>query len=77
MSEFRPISTVRDYHTLDESDVFLGYMDGFEGAPPPGSGHSRGYFHGWRNGMIEAGFAEPDRAYETLAVAFREVAHRH
>ena len=77
MPEFRPVTTIGDHRTLDESDLLLGYMDGFDGTPPPGSGHSRAYAHGWRNGMVDAGWMEPDEDYETLATAFCGLSLRH
>jgi hypothetical protein len=73
MSEFASVSTVADHRTLDESEVLIGYMDGIEGIPPSPDLHSRSYFHGWRNGMVESGLAEPDSDWHALAAAFREL----
>ncbi len=53
---------------LDESEVLIGYMDGFNGAPLDRSSPS--YHHGWRNGMIESGRIPADRAYSDLKRAF-------
>ena len=75
MPEFAPVASVADFAVLDEADMLLGYMDGFEGLSVPGSGHSRGYAHGWRNGMIDAGRLRPGIADDLLADAFRHL-HR-
>jgi hypothetical protein len=71
MSEFSPVATVGEFQTLDESDVLLGYLEGFEGSPLPCSSASRSFCHGWRNGMVDGGFAEVDEAQMKLAAAFR------
>ncbi len=67
MSEFLRVRTAADFRTLDESEMLLGYMEGFEGSPPPCSGASRSFYHGWRNGMVDAGFADADDAQIELA----------
>ncbi len=73
MSRYKPVSRLADFETLDESDVLLGYMDGFDDGTKPKAGHSRSYLHGWRNGMVAAGRMEPDAAYEALAAEFRSL----
>ncbi len=73
MPEFAPVTSVAAFAALDEADVLLGYMDGFEGLNAPGSGHSRGYAHGWRNGMIDAGRMQSGAADRVLAEAFRQL----
>ncbi len=73
MPEFAPITSVAEFAILDEADMLLGYMDGFDGLRVPGSGHSRGYSHGWRNGMIDAGRLRPDAGDYVLADAFRHL----
>ena len=70
MPEFPPVSTIEDFRTLDEAEVLLGYMDGFDGGPSPGSDRSRSYCHGWRNGMVDSGRCSPDDAQHALAAAF-------
>lgn len=62
MSEFVPVSTAIDFYTLDECEVLLGYLEGFEGGRPPGSTASRSFQHGWRNGLVDAGLVEADEA---------------
>lgn len=71
MPRFRPVRTVAEFKELDEGEVLEGYLDGFSGAPAPGPERSRGYWHGWRNGMIESGRLPADRDYAALAEAFR------
>ena len=68
--EFLPVRTIEDFHTLDEAEVLLGYMDGFDGGAAPGSDRSRSYCHGWRNGMVDSGRCSPDDAQHALAAAF-------
>jgi hypothetical protein len=71
MSEFGPVARISDRRTLDESEVLLGYMAGFDGSPCPGSSCSRSFLHGWRNGMVDGGHAEPDAAQRALAAEYR------
>jgi len=75
VSEFKSVATIADFRTLDESEVLLGYLEGFDGSPRPGSDCSRSFCHGWRNGMADAGHAEPDSAQMALSDAFYEMAH--
>lgn len=70
MAEFLPIETVGDFRCLDDGEVLEGYFDGFHNAPPPGSDRSRSYWHGWRNGRVDAGLAEADPPYLALRRAF-------
>ncbi len=71
MSEFMKVATAADLRTLDESEVLLGYLEGFDGSPEPGSDTSRSFYHGWRNGMVDAGFADADRARLQLSQELR------
>jgi hypothetical protein len=71
MSEFLRVTSAADLRTLDESEILLGYMEGFEGSPQPCSGTSRSFYHGWRNGMVDAGFADADDAQVELAAELR------
>ena len=70
MTEFAPVRTVSDLKSLEEGDVLEGYLDGVSGYPEPGSDRSRGYWHGWRNGRVDAGLADPDLARVMLDAAF-------
>lgn len=61
-----PVSTLADLDTLDDAEIVEGYHAGREGWPEPGDNHSRAYWHGWRNGMIDSGRAHPDAASMAL-----------
>lgn len=75
MSEFKPVSSVAEFQSLDEAEVLLGYLEGFDGRTCPHSGCSRSFFHGWRNGMVDGGHAEPDSAQLALAHEFETGGH--
>lgn len=77
MAEFSPVQTVDDFRTLDDGETLEGYLDGFHGEAAPNSSHSRSYWHGWRNGMVESARRSPDQAYLALAEAFLDMAPRH
>ena len=70
MTEFRPVSDIEEFRLLDDGEILEGYFDGFHGASSPGSDRSRSYWHGWRNGRVDAGLAEPDTAQLALARSF-------
>ena len=74
MAEFFPAEAISDFKTLDDGDVLEGYLDGFHGAAAPDSTRSRGYWHGWQNGMIESRRMPPTPSYRQLAEAFRQLA---
>jgi hypothetical protein len=71
MSEFKNVASVADFRSLDESEVLMGYLDGFDGLPCPANARSRSFVHGWRNGMTDAGYAAADADQQTLADDFR------
>jgi hypothetical protein len=71
MAEFSPIKTVAEFEQLDDGEILAGYFDGFHGSPPPGSDRSRSFWHGWRNGQVDAGRTESDLAQRLLAQDFR------
>lgn len=62
MSEFAPVTTVRDLMLLDASDIDHGYAAGIVGDPEPGSDRSRAYWHGWCVGMVDGGHSRPSLA---------------
>jgi hypothetical protein len=74
MSEFTPVETVAAFRLLDDGEILEGYFDGFHGGPVPGSDRSRSFWHGWRNGQVDAGRAEPDPAQRLLAREFQLIA---
>lgn len=71
MAEFAPVLTLADFRQLDDGEVLAGYFDGFHGRPPPGSHRSRSFWHGWRNGRIDAGYDAPGLAHRMLEQAFQ------
>lgn len=77
MAEFKPVQTVEDFRTLDDGDVLEGYLGGFDGEATPGSDRSRGYWHGWRNGMVDSARCLPDIAHVALTEAFSDLARRY
>jgi hypothetical protein len=58
MSEFSPFE-FKDSHLINE-DVIDGYRSGYRGESEPGSDKSRSFFHGWRNGRVDAGHDKID-----------------
>lgn len=70
MAEFASVTTVDEFRSLDDGDVLEGYLDGVSAMPAPGSDRSRAYWHGWLNGRVDAGLAQPDAAQIMLADAF-------
>lgn len=71
MAEFAPVHTMADLAVQDEDDMSWGYRAGLRGDPEPlGSRYSRAYWHGWRNGRVDGGHAEPDAAQRLLAHAY-------
>lgn len=73
MPEFTPVTTVADMAAQDSEDVLAGYRAGLQGYPEPvASIFSRAYWHGWRNGRVDGGYAEPDAAQAALAHEYAE-----
>jgi hypothetical protein len=62
-----PVSTVAELDTLDSDEIVEGYRDGRNNEPPPTGNRSKAYWHGWRNGMADAGHMELDGAMRQLA----------
>lgn len=71
MAEFMPVESVAEFRQLDDGEILEGYFDGFHGSPAPGSDRSRSFWHGWRNGRVDAGLDLPDAAQRMLEEAFR------
>ena len=61
-----PVTTLEELNSLDDKEVIEGYFDGFEDWPC-GDNRSRAYWHGWRNGRVDGGHAQPDHAQQLLA----------
>ena len=71
MAEFVSVQTVLEFRQLDDGEILEGYFDGFHGGAAPGSDRSRSFWHGWRNGRVDAGLAVPDAAQRSLEQEFR------
>lgn len=67
MSEFEKVRTKEELEKLDSEEMLQGYLAGKEGVPEPGSGFSRSYWHGWRNGASDFGHRQSDDAQHQLA----------
>ena len=67
MSEFTPVSTVAELSLLDDQEMVEGYLSGLDGTAEPGSDKSKSFWHGWRNGMSDKGFAPLDDYQHALA----------
>ena len=66
MDDRSPVTTLAELETLDIAEIVEGYRDGMSGDPEPGGNRSKGYWHGWRNGRVDGGHAEPDEAMSAL-----------
>lgn len=77
MSEFRPITSLADLLRQDRPDMDAGYRAGLVNAREPGSDRSRSYWHGWRQGRVAGGHAEPDAAQIVLGRASLEWLEMH
>jgi hypothetical protein len=67
VAEFLPVTDLADAFSLVDDEVALGYQLGASGFASLGSWASRAVWHGWRNGRVGAGLAEPDAAQVVLA----------
>jgi len=70
---FEAVRSVVDYRSLDEAEVLIGYMDGVAGLVGS-KDMTRSYWHGWRNGAVDAGFVEPDSAQSEIEADFAALA---
>ncbi len=62
-----PITKASLLDKLDDKELLQGYTDGRNNEPEPGDNHSYSYWHGWRNGMMDAGYMRHDTASRSLA----------
>jgi hypothetical protein len=53
-----PVRSVSEVKGLDSQQVLAGYRAGMVGLPCPPEA-PRAWWHGWRNGCVDAGLAEP------------------
>ncbi len=71
MPEYQPVSTIEDLANLDQAEVNTGYWSGRAGDPEPSHNLvSRSFWHGWRNGAMDAGHLPHDAAASALARAY-------
>lgn len=65
-----PVCDLFDLRHLDDREITAGYRAGRAGAPEPDTKtHSRSYWHGWRNGMVDSNRRQPDISQMELAEA--------
>lgn len=66
-NEFDPVRTLHGLLALDMAEVELGYNYGLQGNPEPSPNLvGPSFFHGWRNGAVDAGTRTPDEAQDAL-----------
>ena len=73
--ERTPIATLDELSTLDDRDVYHGYLAGLNGAPEPSIEMNRSYWHGWRNGMADSGQLPIDASMRSLVKEYVESKH--
>lgn len=71
-SNRKPIETLADLRSLDYDEVSEGYLDGLKNEPC-GHNRSRSFWHGWKNGRVDAGHAKKDTSQAKLAQQFHEL----
>jgi hypothetical protein len=69
-SDFKKVTTLAEACSLNAEEMMDGYWHGLQGGTQTGSDRSRAFLHGWRNGRVDAGLAEPDAAQEKVAAEF-------
>lgn len=67
MPEFNPVSTVEELAALSVEEILAGYYAGYHGEQQPDSTKSKSYWHGYRNGAVDAGRATIDEHQASLA----------
>lgn len=65
--KYIPATRKEALESIDEKELIEGYFDGKENAPEPMGNRSWSYWHGWRNGMSDAGHREIDEFQRQLA----------
>lgn len=77
MSEFSKVSSINDLKNLDDSEMIAGYFSGTKGEKEPGSNKSKSFWHGWRNGLVDGGYADKDDEQAELAKQFVRAQRAH
>lgn len=72
---FMPVQTLEELDTFNKDDLVNGYHAGRRNDPEPFN-KGKGYWHGWRNGMIDNRHMKGDAAYYLLAKLTVEALHR-
>lgn len=63
-----PITRAAQLAALDKDEVMDGYLDGQRCTPTPDDTKSFSYWHGWRNGMVDAGYMNPTESQAALSI---------
>jgi hypothetical protein len=66
MFRYHPVFLLAELSSLDAEEIMRGYWAGLDNAPISMDKASRSYWHGWRNGRVDSGHAEPDVAQRAL-----------
>ena len=67
-----PVTDPEDLDALDGDEMVAGYRSAAKDDPEPGGNHSRAFWHGWRNGMMDRGFMNSDSAARELVANMRK-----
>lgn len=67
----RPFRSIEDLQALDTEECAEGYREGRRGGACDDS-RSRSWWHGWMNGLAEAGFIAKTEAMAALAQDYAE-----
>ena len=63
----RSVPSLAAVMRLDPDEMTEGYFDGLSGEPEPGDNRSLSYWHGWRNGAVDAGLRLKDAEQAAIA----------
>ena len=74
-NSYAPVETLEDLSTQDEDQMLKGYADGYAKLELNMDILTRSYWHGWRNGRVDAGLAQADFAQQALARAITNSKH--
>lgn len=77
MPTYEPVDSLADLDELDIDEMAEGYDAGARGEGEPDINHTRAYWHGWREYMIDAGRMKPDAAHKQLTLERQTQLHIH
>ncbi len=66
MNEFTPVATLPELDASDQGQMVEGYFEGRDNEPEPGHNRGKSFWHGWRNGMMDAGHMDIDEPARRL-----------